>query len=88
MALENCTSQMAHIIMELLPMAMRKVKEDLSSREEPFMKDKLDIMLHREKVFLSTICKNTGTWETGLMICPTEKVKKPGETALHTRANF
>ncbi len=39
-------------------------------------------------MFSSTICKNTGTWEAGSMICRMEKVSKYGVMVLHTRGNF
>ena len=88
MASESCIFLMAPIIMVHLRTDMLKAKADSFSKEGPFTKDKSDTMLHKEKGSWSMICKNTDIWETGSMICPTEKAKRSGETELHTKEIF
>lgn len=86
MALGSYIYLMGHSIMELLVTVMRKARGDLFFKEVLFIKDKLDIMLHKEKEFQSMIYKNTGIWEVGSMICPMVKVSKFGETVHRIKA--
>jgi hypothetical protein len=74
--------------MVLLRTDMLRAKDDSFIKEVPFTKDKSGTTWQKEKASWSMICKNTDIWETGSMICPTEKAKRSGETELHTKEIF